>query len=130
MSEKVLNLPLSGAEVQEALLDRVEQALRRDCNLHPNNSYDVFSARITIDLKLHDMGTEYPVKIEAKLAMGEEVENMVSKTATAEMVEKPPNEVRVESGQGVPVSARGPDGRPTIKHMKYARNRVKLAKEA
>lgn len=105
MPEKTLPLPLSGAEVKQAVLDAVEQALSKDCYLHPSASYDFFDGKVTIYLKLNDMGREDVVKMEAKASSGTEPQDAVGTTVEMKFEAKPPNQVRVESGQPVPTSS-------------------------
>src|SRR3981189_2436386 len=96
-SEKVLTPPLSATEIEEAILDSVRLAIRRDCNLAPCNAYGTFSAHITGKILLYDMGTEYVVNLDAKSNVGQMTEGGKESEIEITMNEKPPNAVRVES---------------------------------
>lgn len=102
MQERTVPLPLSGAEVREALLDKIGSALDRDCFLHPAASYDYFLGKISIDLTLHDAGQEMPIKTEVIATRGTPVEGSETSKVEVLLEEQPPNQVRVETGQRVP----------------------------
>lgn len=126
-SEKVLTPPLSATEIEEAILDSVRLAIRRDCNLAPGNAYGTFSAHITGKILLYDMGTEYGVNLEAKSNVGQMTEGGKESEIEITMNEKPPNAVRVESGQGVPVSVRNAQGKNETRYVRYGRDKAKGA---
>lgn len=126
-SEKVLTPPLSATEIEEAILDSVRLAIRRDCNLAPGNAYGTFSAHITGKILLYDMGTEYVVNLEAKSNVGQMTEGGKESEIEITMNEKPPNAVRVESGQGVPVSVRNAQGKNETRYVRYGRDKAKGA---
>lgn len=126
MAEKVLNLPLSGLEVREAILDKLSRKLERDCYLSPNAAYDWFTANIDISLHLHDVARDVTVKAEVSDKAGEieDGAKIKSVNTSMEIAVQPPNEVRVETGQEVPVLTQK-DGRPEIKGVRYARNKAR-----
>jgi hypothetical protein len=133
MAEKVLNLPLSGAEVREAVLDRISQYLMNDCFLSPNTAYDHFSAKITVHIEAHDVGRTAvvdtpPISVSAGEPPDNEDEFLDASDAEFTMDPAPPNEVRVESGQPVPV-ATTTKGKPDIKLVQYARKVRGVAKK-
>lgn len=123
-SEKVLTPPLSATEIEEAILDSVRLAIRRDCNLAPGNAYGTFSAHITGRVLLYDMGTEFAVNLDAKAKFGEQTEGGKESEIEITMNEKPPNAVRVESGLPVPVQVRNASGKNETKYVKYGRDRA------
>jgi hypothetical protein len=130
MSERVLANPLSGQEVIEAIIDKIRISLRRDCFLSPNLAYDYFSAKIRIELSCHDVGRKAEVTQEIVETQGEvnlEDEALNESDHSFEINPAPPNEVRVETGQDVPVLSRGTDGKPEIKGIKYSRKKVEKA---
>ena len=125
MAEKVLNSPLTGEEVILAIGDRVMESLRRDCFLNPHTSYDFYEAKIQMAIKMNDAGMrDVEVNQEVKDAMGEEPDNYELAEVILNITPKPPNEERVATGQGVPVMGKDENGRPEVKHIKYARSRA------
>jgi hypothetical protein len=123
--EKVLNLPLSGSEVREAVLDRISQYLAQDCFLSPNCAYEYFKAEITVHITAHDVGRDavvgtLPIVVTAGTPPENEDEFLEQADAVLEIHPAAPNEVRVESGQPVPVSTTT-KGKPDIKPVQYAR---------
>lgn len=56
MADKVLNLPLSGDEIIEILLQRIEKRLRSDCFLHTAATYNSFAYTLDCKIRLTDMG--------------------------------------------------------------------------
>ncbi len=130
MAEKVLPLPLSGEEVRKAILDRVDQSLAKDCYLSPNLSYDFFDCTVKIECHLHDVGRTDEVNQTVAVSAGEEPEGGSAEVASEFIIESaPPNEVRVATGQPVPVLSKDTDGRPEIKRIKYARKHAGKAKK-
>jgi len=126
-SEKVLTPPLSATEIEEAILDSVRLAIRRDCNLAPGNAYGTFSAHITGRVLLYDMGTEFAVNLDAKSNVGQMTEGGKESEIEITLKERPPNAVRVESGQGVPVSVRNSQGKNETRYVRYGRDKAKGA---
>lgn len=125
MPEKVLNLPLSGREIREAILDRLSQRLQKDGYLNENLAYDYYSAKVTIEVHAHDCGRDADVVVTEQISQGED--------PGAEGVEgeftvdpQPPNSERVETGQPVPVLSRSADGKPEVKGIKYGRKAAKV----
>jgi hypothetical protein len=104
-TETTIPSPLSGAEIKTAILDKISQALDRDCYLHPASAYDFFSGTVTIDLSLSDMGTESKVRTGVLVQQGTvpvDLTNATHSETTVKFEKEPPNQVRVESGQAVP----------------------------
>ena len=105
MAEKTISLPLSGLEIKTAIHDMIDQALNRDCFLNDSAAYDFMEGKITIDLKLNDMGREDEVKITVEAKGGDEPDNCEGTTVEIPVQKQPPNEVRIESGQDVPTES-------------------------
>ncbi len=129
MAERVLANPLSGEEIIEAVVDQIRRHLQKDCYLSPNLAYDFFHADVKISLTAHDVGRAAEVVIEETVAEGVRPEDYALEAADAEfhINEAAPNEVRVESGQDVPVLTRDADGKPAIKGIKYSRKALEKA---
>ena len=126
MPERVLANPLSGEEIRKAILDKISQRLERDCYLSPNLAYDFYECRVSISLTAHDVGRAAEVKVEETITEGTRPEDAALEAADSEFEidRQSPNEVRVESGQPVPVLTRDGKGKPEIKGVKYARPRL------
>jgi hypothetical protein len=139
--EKPAPLPLTGEEVQEAILYKVATSLLKTCHLKSDNAYTSFKAEITIRLTLSDFGREvkdnhivkeegsifHPPEIEAEL-VGKESYPDLNKPrqvdANIVMEPMPPNQVRIETDQAVPVpTVEG--GKKVIRHLKYAARKPK-----
>lgn len=132
MSDKVLNLPLSGDEIIEVLLQRIEQRLRADCFLHPAATYNGFSYDLTCTIKFKDMMMGKETLVWDNHAEG----NLVGIIHTPDMegveiaktTEKfdsgdSPNGTRMEHGLDIPVQVQ--EGRRTvIRKRKFAKEDV------
>lgn len=101
--DRVLNLPLSGDEIIEILVQRFEAVLRRDCYLHPANTYNGFSYSLTMNLKLKDMNFGKETLVWDQHKDGEQ-------EATGEVKEEEkydsgdsPNQTRLDHDLGIPV---------------------------
>lgn len=129
--ERVLANPLSGEEIVRAVGDKVMNALRRDCYLTPNLAYDWYEADVKISVRAHDVGrlAEVVKEVHDEQGQAPEGEDSALDVADAEfhVDAAPPNEVRVETGQDVPVLTKNADGKPEVKGVRYARSRVKAA---
>lgn len=129
MPERVLSTPLSGLEIRKAILDRIGNSLNKDCYLSENLAYDYFTATVKISVKCHDVGRAATVEQEITVSQGEVSDDVHLEEAEAEfdMEAQPPNEVRVESGQDVPVLTKGTDGHPEIKGIRYSKKQLAKA---
>jgi hypothetical protein len=126
MPERVLSLPLSGLEVRKAILDKISQALSRDCYLNDDTAYDYFSANVKISLSCHDIGRIAKVEIDQTASAGSLEENQFLEQAETELnlESTSANETRVETGQPVPVAAKDIDGKESIRPVHYPRKAV------
>lgn len=119
--EKPLPLPLTGAEVKAALLYKVEESLNKTCHLKDDAAYTSFESEITIKSKLNDYGRVQPdnhiVKVSLDSGLPPESDTRTVE-ATTNIEPAPPNQVRVETGQGVPVKVME-KGKQVVKHLKY-----------
>ena len=122
MAEKQITLPLNGEEIQHAILYKLGESFERTCHLTAATAYTAFRAKITVQIMLDDYGREQQDNHTVEVAEGEL--SGESRTVTAEInIEKqPPNQVRVETGQDVPVMV-SKDGKQEIKRVKYQRPR-------
>ena len=120
--EKPIPMPLSGEEVQEAIMYRIQESLSKTCHLKHDNAYTSFHAKIKIELTLSDYGREvkdnHAVEVLEDSSVPAESEPHTEE-ATVTMEPKPPNQVRIESAQGVPVVV-NEGGKRLIKSLKYA----------
>lgn len=125
MSERTLADPLSGAEVVEAIVEKVRLALRRDGNLNPALAYEAFSARIRLEVKLKDCGRMVDIQTVANSQSENPVdEDAALVEAEALIYEQPPNQVRHEAGLAIPTLVVDGEGRKTVEKIKYARKRT------
>jgi hypothetical protein len=126
VSEKQVPLPLSGEEVRNAILYRVDESLRKTCHLSDSAAYTSFRGTIEIRLVLSDYGREVTDNhnVEAHEEVG--LEGEVPREVTASITIEPaaPNTVRVETNQDVPVKT-VEDGRTVIKKARYQARKVK-----
>jgi len=114
MPEQTIPLALSGAEIKTAVLDKISQALNRDCYLNDSAAYDYFTGTITIRLVCNDMGREDEVKADVTASHGQKpAEEPEAVTNEINIEKQPPNQVRIETGQPVPTA--------TGKRIKYSR---------
>lgn len=125
--EKPAPLPLTGEEVQEAILYKVASSLARTCHLKVDNAYTSFKAEISIRLTLSDFGRQvsdnHSVTEQGDSGLDPENEpRQVEANVTMEPM--PPNQVRIETDQDVPVpTVEG--GKKVIKHLRYAARKAK-----
>jgi len=129
--EKMAPLPLTGEEVQEAVLSKIKESFNRTCHLKYDNAYTSFKAEIHIKFTLSDYGRtiedNHAVEVSGSSGIPETETRTVETDITMEPA--PPNQVRVESGQPVPVKV-NEGGKTVIKHLKYAaRKAAKAVKE-
>jgi len=125
--EKPAPLPLTGEEVQEAILYKVASSLARSCHLRATDAYASFKAEISIKLTLSDFGREvkdnHIVSDQGDSGLPAESDpRSVESNVTMEPM--PPNQVRIETDQAVPVpTVEG--GKKVVKHLKYAARKPK-----
>jgi hypothetical protein len=130
MTERVLPESLSGEEIRTAILDILSRRLQRDGYLNPNLAYSHFTAKIRIEVSCHDLGTDRKVDVTetyvAPVAEPSSDEDIYLDQADGEIEinKTAPNDMRVETGQTVPVLSHDGDGRPTVKKVKYSRKAV------
>ena len=125
MAERVLADPLSGEEIRVAIIDQLMTRLAKDGYLNKAHAYSHYSAKISIHIECVDMGTTYPVDVTETVApVKTDDEDAALDQFDAELEIKPdaPNDVRVATGQDVPVLTKDADGKPTIKGIRYGRN--------
>lgn len=126
MPEEMVVRPLTGAEVQEAVLHKIRESMAKTCNLRPDDAYTSFRAEIEIHLTLSDYGREVPDnhKVIAQEDTGLPGPVPASEyETTVTMDPMPPNQVRIESDQKVPVEVTE-DGKKVLKHVRYAPRKV------
>lgn len=129
--EKPAPLPLSGEEIQEAILFKIQQSLGRTCHLIHDSAYTSFRAEISVKLTLSDFGRE--VRDNHILDLAED-SGLVPQTeprtleSNITMEPMPPNQVRVETEQAVPVAV-VEGGKRTIRRVKYAARKSKIGPE-
>ncbi len=125
MSEQVLPLPLSGGEIIKAVLANVESMLRRDCFLNEVAAYETVQGRIQVSLTLKDCGRECIVETVVPVRQGPPVDESDPDVYLAEaermMEQAPPNVVRQETDQPLPVLVEDQSGKREVKRVSYAK---------
>ncbi len=125
MSEQVLPLPLSGGEIIKSVLHHIEQMLRKDCFLNEVAAYETVQGVIGIRLAMKDCGRECPVELSIPLQAGPSVDesdpDVYLAQADRELMAAPPNQVRQESDQPLPVLVEDSTGKREVKRVTYAR---------
>jgi len=126
-NEKALPQPLSGEEVRTALLAKIDESFARSCHLKFDNAYTEIEAKIRIEITAYDYGREVKDNhiIESKVTSGLTPQTEPQQVTTEFVLEKkPPNVLRVETGQDVPIAVT--DGKKTtVKRMRYTPRKEK-----
>ena len=125
--EKPAPMPLTGEEVQEAILYKVATSLLKTCHLKSDNAYTSFKAEISIRLTLSDFGRQvsdnHIVSESGDSGLPAESEPRTVE-ANVVMEPMPPNQLRIDTDQAVPVpTVEG--GKKVIRHLKYAARKPK-----
>ena len=126
-SEKSIPMALSGEEIQEAVLFKLSECMQKNCHLHSGNAYSKARIEVSVKMTLYDYGREVRNNEQAtvELDSGLPQESApVTVEGTVVMEPMPPNQVRIETGQDVPVQTII-DGKPTVKRVKYAPRKAK-----
>jgi hypothetical protein len=122
LAERVLSNDLSGDEICIAAGDMLTQMLRRDCRLQPGNAYRKFTLEMTGTLIAEDVGhvPEIPITLIMRTQQPP-AEDIEALDLELDISEAPPNQVRVETGQAVPVETRDAEGKTMVKGVTYKR---------
>lgn len=122
MPEEMVVRPLTGTEVQEAVIHKIRESMAKTCHLLSTNGYTAFRAEIEIHLTLSDYGENRfdNHKIIAQEGTLPPVEDPSTQQYEIEvtMEPAPPNQVLIESGQKVDVQTTE-DGKKVIKSFRY-----------
>jgi hypothetical protein len=132
MPEQKQAQPLSGEEVQEAIMFKVKESLSRTCHLRFDNAYAYFKAEISIRLSLTDLARTGDVKDNHLVTTSEDTGipgEPETHEATLVMEPQPPNVVRVETGQAVPIRTQI-DGKTQTRRVKYTARQLNEAQAA
>lgn len=125
MSEQVLPLPLSGGEIIKAVLHHVELALKRDCYLNDVAAYETVAGTISVRLKMKDCGRAVEVSVDVPVSQGpaptDGDPDVYDANATVELETAPPNVVRQETDQPLPVLVEDATGKREVRRVQYAR---------
>lgn len=121
-SEKSIPLPLTGEEIQEAVIFKLRDCMQKNCHLHLGNAYTSAKIEVSVKMVLFDYGREVrnneaaTVELDSGLPPESESETVEASVTLESM---PPNLLRQETDQAVPV-ATVVDGKKKIRHLKYA----------
>lgn len=125
MAEIAIPEPLSGTEIVEAVMFRVRQHLMQDCFLNSTAAYESFEGNIRIELRAVDCGRVAEIIQDSPVTSGIPIdptkEGFVESTVASDITREPPNVVRRESEQPVPVLTEDSSGRKEVKRVKYQR---------
>jgi len=118
MPEKQVPVALSGEEIRDAVAFYVREELKRSCHCNDSAAYSSFSVEIHIRMKLNDYGRHVQDNHIVYVSEGEVSPETVATEVDVFVPEKPPNQVRVETEQLVPVTTQV-DGKTVVKKVKY-----------
>lgn len=122
MAEKTLPKPLSGVEIQEAVIAKLRQSMGVDCRLQPHMAFGAFRMKIRIELQLQDPsgGTDAKTNHEVVVEQGaEDLEGVEQLLVEAEQEMMPPNRVRMAAALPIPTLVTGADGHTEEKAVSY-----------
>lgn len=120
-AERTLNKPLSGPEIIESIVSDIRKTLERDCFLAPHMAYPSYSCDGQLNIKFQGTAVKSSTAY-VRASTGEPDPSLPiqEETVSVDVEPKPPNEVRRESGQAVPVLAKTATGKLEEKAVKYA----------
>ncbi len=125
MSEQAIPQPLSGAEIKDAILYRVREALNQDCFLNDITAYETVQGVIGIRLAMKDCGRDAVVEKRVDVQHGPSVSATDSgvriEEADIDITAAPPNEVRLDTEQPIPTLVETPEGKREVKRVSYAK---------
>ena len=119
--EKALNLPLSGREKKDIILQRLAERLDRDCTLNDAICHNGFSFKLTLDIKLHDMISSQTLVWDEGSIGETETAPVEAAHMSEEYVTPNPNQARQDHGLDLPVEGRDSKGRPVVRFKKVAK---------
>lgn len=130
MDETTIAKPLSGPEIVEAICYKMRENLNKNCLLAPHSAYAAFSFDATV--KINFVNPTSMVKEALGFAKGSDGEVQEVTDSLDEVVDihedaVPPNQVRRDTEQGVPVRVKTPQGGVEEKKLKYERKDANAA---
>ena len=117
--ETSLLKPLSGAEVVRAILHDIEHALTHDDRFAPHVAYDGFTFHASIQIRTPSAAIPGVDRIVSGGAGLVPPDDAPAATVTAERELQPPNQVRMDTAQPVPVLSDNGDGKVTERWAKH-----------
>lgn len=127
MRETVLNDPLSGAEIREIVLQKVEDALKRDCTLVDDLTYPGFTLKFEATIAYQRATTAgtlvWHQSTTGKKPEGETDENLIEAAYQTDS----PNRAREDHDLPMPVMVQTPSG-PKRQKVKIDRETAKAQK--
>lgn len=120
MSDKVLNLPLSGDEIIEIITQQIEAVMRKDCYLHSAATYNGFSYELEMKIKFKDMSSGKETLTWDRHVVGETPDSAPALTTETFDSGDSPNATRLAHDLEIPVQTQ--EGRRTvIKKRRFAK---------
>lgn len=116
--ETALNLPLSGREKKDIILQRFSDRLDRDCTLMDSMCHNAFSFKLSCEIQLFDMvSTQTLVWDQATIG---DTSNPPAETATVteEYKSESPNVARMEHNLDLPIETTDGKGQKRVKFKK------------
>ena len=129
-SEKSIPLPLTGEEIQEAVVFKLRECMQKNCHLSLGNAYTSAKIDIKISMTLFDYGREVRNNEIAQVHLDSELPNeSAAQEVTGELITDPmpPNLLRQEVDLPVPVES-VIDGKKVTKHLKHLKYAPRKAK--
>lgn len=126
MAEQTLAQPLSGEEIVQAIQWHLGEILQKQCHLNPALAYESFSADIRVSVRLKDLGRE--IYSETKFRKSSDPppgEDAALIEAEKHLHDAPPNEVRMQTDQSIPVLTTNAEGKKEIKNVKYEKQKTR-----
>ena len=120
MTETTFPKPLSGAEIRTAILHDLQVLLERDDRLADHKAFRSFNYHAIVSIALHSpVGKSFTRELVGGQGVPAPDDTVIPVTVTATADARPPNEVRMRSGQPVPVLATE-HGRTVERAVNYA----------
>ena len=122
-SEEKKIYPLTGEEIQDAVLYKIKESMAKTCNLRPTDAYRGFKAEIEIHLMLDDFGNLVHDNHKVIVSDGAIDPQTAQETEAAFEIEPaPPNVVREDTEQPIPQQVEV-EGKKVTKYIRYGRRK-------
>lgn len=130
MDETTIPKPLAGPEIIEAVVFKIRENLNKNCLLAPHAAYGAFSFDAKVTITFVNPTSMVKEALGFASGTGGEPQDVVeSSTEVIDIHEDaaPPNAVRRDTGQGIPVRVKTPQGGVEERKLKYERKDANAA---